>query len=386
MDVFQAALKEEFAGTAFGLTTDKQSRPVRVRFTGSGLALTLPEAGQPARTLPYPQLRLSLGGYGGRQLVLDAETPQGRITVYLPEPEVTASLMQNAPPELRSQVEEIDRARRSNRRWGLFLALGCLGLLAALVVGTWWSIDPLVGMAVDQIPVDWEKNLGQAALQEMLKQQKVVQDPELRQALDEIGQRLVGAAGSQLYTFHFVIVESGQVNAFALPGGQVVVFTALLAKSDGPEEVAGVLAHEMQHVLRRHSLKRLVRNLGFVAAAQIAFGDVGGFLALTSQLATDLMLLKFDRGQESEADRLGLELLIAARIDPQGLPAFFEKMAREEGQFQEAMSFASTHPGSADRAEDLRQKIAAGASGPPEPFSFEWAGVREKAKAFTPAD
>lgn len=384
MGSFQSSFNEEFQATVFGLGESNQSQQASVRFSGNGVVITLSDSQQPSRTLSYERLRAGLGGFGGHQLVLEASgAAQAQVSLYIADPDAFESLLQNAPVELRAQVEDICRSRSRSKRWAVVLALGCLGAILVAAVGFYLSIDPLVGLAVDQIPVEFEKNLGQAALQQVIATQTMVKDASLQQGIDEIVQRLVAAAGQQPYTFHFTIVRSEEVNAFALPGGQVVIFSGLLEKSDTPEEVAGVLAHEMQHVLQRHSMRRLVRNLGVVAIAQLAFGDLGGFAALSQQMATELVLLKFDRGQESEADQLGLDLLIAAKIDPQGMPAFFERLALQEGKLQQAMSFALTHPGSGERAAELRKEIA---SRPPmvvEPFSFDWTALRRKAAVAT---
>jgi predicted Zn-dependent protease len=145
------------------------------------------------------------------------------------------------------------------------------------------------------------------------------------------------------------------VNAFALPGGVIVVNTGLIDLTSRPEELAGVLAHEVQHVELRHSVRGLVKSLGLRGLFAFATGDIGG--TLLGEAAVGITDLKFSRDDESEADRMGLDSLIAADIDPSGMPAFFEKMGKHTGDAP--VAFVSSHPLSADREAALRARAAA---------------------------
>nr|MBI3612912.1 M48 family metallopeptidase [Nitrospirota bacterium] len=111
-------------------------------------------------------------------------------------------------------------------------------------------------MAVNRIPTEWEQPIGEAARSQFLAGQTVVKEGPAVAALQEITKRLADAASGNPYKFEVTVVRSDIVNAFALPGGYVVVFTGLLKKAESPEEVAGVLAHELNHVLLRHGLER----------------------------------------------------------------------------------------------------------------------------------
>ena len=119
------------------------------------------------------------------------------------------------------------------------------------------------------------------------------------------------------------VVKSDVVNAFALPGGYVVVFTGLMKKAESGEEVAGVLSHELNHVLQRHGLERIVKNLGLMTVAAIVFGNQQGLVGMMKQLGVELFTLKFGREQETEADLTGLQLLQRAKIDPSGMITVF---------------------------------------------------------------
>jgi predicted Zn-dependent protease len=192
-------------------------------------------------------------------------------------------------------------------------------------------------------------------------------------AVKEMTQRLASHVPNNPYRFEVTVVKSDVVNAFALPGGYVVVFTGLMKKAESPEEVAGVLAHELNHVLQRHGLERIIKQLGFVAVISIVLGNPPGLGGVMKQVGVELMTLKFGRAQETEADTTGLDLLYRAKINPEGMITFFQRLAeKDEGRVE----WFSTHPMSSARADHLKARLAEMPKQKAEPFSFEWATVR----------
>jgi predicted Zn-dependent protease len=192
-------------------------------------------------------------------------------------------------------------------------------------------------------------------------------------ALGEMTHRLTEQIQNNPYKFEVTVVKSDVVNAFALPGGYVVVFTGLMKKAESGEEVAGVLSHELNHVLQRHGLERIVKNLGLMAVAAIVLGNQQGLVGMMKQLGVELFTLKFGREQETEADLTGLQLLQRAKIDPSGMIKFFERLSeKDEGR----MEWLSTHPMSTARAERLKAELAALPKKLPEPFKFDWKQVQ----------
>ncbi|MEK7235119.1 MAG: M48 family metallopeptidase, partial [Nitrospirota bacterium] len=157
-------------------------------------------------------------------------------------------------------------------------------------------------------------------------------------------------------------------------GGYVVGFTGLMKKAESGEEVAGVLSHELNHVLQRHGLERIVKSLGLLTVVTIVLGDQQGLVGMMKQLSVELLTLKFGREQETEADLTGLQLLQRAKIDPSGMIRFFERLSeKDEGR----MEWLSTHPMSTARAERLKTELAALPKKSPEPFTFEWKKIQE---------
>lgn len=138
--------------------------------------------------------------------------------------------------------------------------------------------------------------------------------------------------------------------------------------------MAGVLAHELNHVLQRHGLERIIKQLGFVAVVSIVLGNPPGLGGVMKQLGIELMTLKFGRAQEMEADTTGLDLLHRAKVNPEGMITFFQRLAeKDEGRVE----WLSTHPMSSARADHLKARLAEMPKQTPEPFSFEWVKVRD---------
>jgi predicted Zn-dependent protease len=226
-----------------------------------------------------------------------------------------------------AQVAERVRQVRHRRRlvWGI---VG--GAILSAVLGLWFGADILVDMAVSRIPVEWEQKLGELAYRDFLSHQEVVKEGPGVAAVEEMTHRLTEQILNNPYKFQVTVVRSDIINAFALPGGFVVVFTGLMKKAESGEEVAGVLSHELNHVLQRHGLERIVKNLGLLTVVAIVFGNQQGRVGMMKQLGVDLLTLRFGREQETEADLTGLQLLHRANIDPSGMIRCFESLSKKD--------------------------------------------------------
>jgi len=346
---------------------------VHVEAQGLTIAFTVDGEQQQAEAVPFSSVTVSAGGLDHDQLVLQWVGPAGQRTLYLKNPDVIRAFRQAAPDQLTMPLEraaeQVRHVRRRHRMvWGI---VG--GSLLALVLGLWFGSDLLVELAVDRIPIEWEQKLGESAYRDFLAQQDVVKGGPSVDAVKEITQRLASQVRNNPYTFNVTVVKSDVVNAFALPGGYIAVFTGLMKKAESPEEVAGVLAHELNHVLQRHGLERIVKQLGFIAVASIIFGNQQGLGQMMKQLGVELMTLKFGRAQETEADLTGLQLLYRAKIDPNGMITFFERLAEKDGS---RVEWLSTHPMSSARADRLKAQLAEMPRQDPEPFTFEWMKVQ----------
>ncbi|WP_447975039.1 M48 family metallopeptidase [Nitrospira sp. Kam-Ns4a] len=343
----------------------------RVSVSSRGLALDLP--GAPLHAIPFDGLAIEAGGFDHDHLVVKWTTDGPARTLYIKDPAVIAALRGAAPPEVTARLEHTAaQVRRARTRRRTVLIVSLAAVLGA-VLGLWLSFDAWVRLAVARVPVEWERPIGEAAQQEFLAGQTVIREGPSVAAVREILHRLTEAIPDNPYTFQVTIVRSETVNAFALPGGYVVVFTGLLKRAESPEEVAGVLSHELSHVLFRHGLERIVKTLGLVAVVTILTGDQAGLVGLAKRLGVELLTLKFGREQEAEADVEGLRLLHRARIPPDGLIRFFERLS-EHDRLQ--VELLSTHPMSAARAERLKAEAATLPRQAARPFAMDWDAAR----------
>ena len=360
----------------FGAEFPATGSPCHVEVSSRGLTLHA-EGSSPqpdGNTVPFSLLTVSSGGLDHDQLVVKWGKEPSTRTLYTKDPVLIKAFREAAPPELTHHFEaaaaKVRQARTHRRRmWGIVV-----GSLGTLVLFLWLGSDWLVDLAVSRIPVEWEQKLGESAYRDFLAKQDVLKDGPAVAAVTEMTQRLTSQVTKSPYTFEISVVKSDVVNAFALPGGYIVIFTGLMTKAESGEEVAGVLSHEVNHVLQRHGLDRIVKTLGLLAVVTILVGDPQGLAGLMKQVGLELVTLKFGRAQETEADLTGLQLLQRAKIDPAGMIRFFERLSEKD---QGRMEWLSTHPMSTARAERLKAELASLPKTIPEPFTFDWKKIQE---------
>ncbi len=225
------------------------------------------------------------------------------------------------------------------------LGLLLLGVMVALTGcrGTTWSKKE-------------EVRIGQQVAAEVEKAYKLDPDPAVQQRVQTIGQRLVAVAGDKDFKFSFKVLDSEEINAFALPGGPIYVFRGLMDKiGDDEDMLAGVLAHEMAHVNRRHANKQYTEGLWRGIVISLA---TRGSVRDAAEIADALMQLRYSRQHEYEADRLAVEYTYKAGYDPHGILRFLEMLQREEkigNRWVETN--LRTHPFSDRRAAEVRKHI-----------------------------
>jgi beta-barrel assembly-enhancing protease len=205
-----------------------------------------------------------------------------------------------------------------------------------------------------------EVELGRQLAAEIEPQLRFVTDPVVTEYVNRLGQNLVVHSDARV-AFTIKVIDSPEVNAFALPGGILYVTRGLLEFSTTEAELAGVMAHEIAHVAARHSVEQMskARVADWVSLALSSFGGWGGvIIGQVASLAMPLGLLKFSRGAEKEADLLGAQYLWAAGYDPQALVSFIERFqAHEQGRPNFITRAFSTHPVMSDRVKKLRQLL-----------------------------
>ena len=228
------------------------------------------------------------------------------------------------------------------------LLLAPVVLLAVLLI----NASSVAAWVTERIPIEQEVAVGRQAFAGMRGSLALRDEGPTYDAVRSIVDRLTQGS---TYRYEVHVVDDNTLNAFAIPGGVIVVHSGLIAATTRPEELAGVLAHEVQHVELRHSLRGLVKELGLRGLWAYVTGDVGASVA--GQAALELTSLTFSRDDEREADRRGFDALVAAGIDPAGMPAFFRIMRETSGDTP--VGFVSTHPLSEEREREGRQRVEA---------------------------
>ncbi|MBV9217451.1 MAG: M48 family metalloprotease [Acidobacteria bacterium] len=207
-----------------------------------------------------------------------------------------------------------------------------------------------------------EMQLGRQLAMEVEQQSKMVDDPEITEYVNRVGQNLVLHSDAKV-PFTIKVIDSDEVNAFALPGGFFFVNKGLLLAADNEAELAGVMAHEIAHVAARHAMENQGKGtlINYGALAGMIFGGaiVSGILQNGGGILAGLAELKFSRAAEEEADRLGVQYLYAAGYDPHAMSTMFEKLAAQNKKKPGAVAkLFSTHPQSLDRRDASEALVA----------------------------
>jgi len=244
------------------------------------------------------------------------------------------------------------------------LILGICGVLVLLFVVLAFSVD----VAVRFIPPDMESKLFSSMDFDHVFD--AVAD-ERTESVQELVDRLARHWEDAPYTFRAVVVRSGDPNAAALPGGTILVTTALLDEVETENELAFVLGHELGHFKNRDHLRRLGREVVYLLAFAAVSGVGGGSVPDLATISKELTSKGFDRGQESDADRFGLEIVYEEYGHVGSAWDFFERLAAEAVVAQILVAYLSTHPasdGRIDGLKDLAVRRGWALEGPSEPF------------------
>lgn len=199
---------------------------------------------------------------------------------------------------------------------------------------------------------------GAKAWRQVKAQEKVSTNATSNAALQRVGRNIAAAANKPSYDWEFVVFESSEANAFALPGGKVAVYSSLFQLFDNDAELATVVGHEVAHALARHSMERSSQSVLQACGGVLVELALGQDWTPAYQTTSNLLaLLPYSRTQELEADYLGLLLMARAGYDPRAALTFWEKF-RKLNQVGVVGEFLSTHPDGEKRLEQLREALA----------------------------
>ena len=240
------------------------------------------------------------------------------------------------------------------------LFVGSLVQLTAVAVFliTAGGCETLPAPSFNILSTQQEVQLGRELAEEIEQQEPVHEDEQLQAYVRDIGRRLARVAPRRDVEYRFTVIdEPDTVNAFALPGGHMYLYTGLMQLMENEAELAGVMAHEIGHVVARHHGERLTRMYGYNLLVRVLLGDDPGAAA---NIASNLVEMNFSRENEREADAIAVELLWRAGYDPGAMLTFMEKMREQEQRRGAAPSlpFLSSHPPTQERIALIRQHLA----------------------------
>jgi predicted Zn-dependent protease len=353
-----------FAGS-LGDGRSAEARPVEASFADTGLELRSPE-GSAIALWPYALLRSAVPLRAKAADVLLSLEPQGSQTLFVADPAFAGQLLVRAPA-----------LSTLRHRWrGLKPGLAVTASVLALVLGIrFLDVDPAQAVARN-LPQKSREVLGRNVVTALAKDHKACETPASRAALDRLTQRLSAASPNPMQV-RVALLDWQLVNALAVPGGQIVLTRGLVQTAGSPDEVAGVLAHELGHAIELHPETGIVRAMGLSAAAQLMFAGSAGSV---SNVGLVLTQLRYSRLAEREADAHALRMLKAAGISAKGFGDFFERLegkrpAKDTGKGIPGLDLISTHPATAERIAMVRAQPSYPAT--PALSAEDWKALRE---------
>lgn len=331
-------------------------REVALAAEGDGhFRLTEPESGWTGEPVAWGDLTV-IGADKGRSAYGHRALPGWRM-----------GFAGDAPPEIAARLPRAERYGRWIDRFGLWQAAAAFTVVAGLVV---WGALEAPALIAPMIPQSWENRMGDAMVGDFGG--RICSTP----AGDKALAALVARIDPQAEARDVVVANIPLVNAVTLPGGRIILFDGLIQQAGSPDEVAGVLGHELGHVRHRDTMTGLVRQLGLSVLLGGFGGDAGGYL-------NGVLSMSYGRKAEDAADSVAIAQMRAARISPAGAAAFFERMGGkgEGADMERAMTWLSSHPLSADRRKRFEAAVQRGAAYRPALDAAQWQALRRSCKS-----
>lgn len=340
-------------------------------------------------TLPLHGIQFRLGGASDR-LVFASHPSVPDWSVYTSDLSILRDPHLSDVPSIKTQLNKARNRRVFN--WSVLVA--CVVLVVAIPLMLFTRMDWVSDVIAEQIPAEWEQGLGESTFAQVQVGKRVMSTEAGEAALKQLTDPLLSVVNSDRYEFEIVVTNDAAVNAFALPGGFIVINAGLIQEADNASEVLGVLAHEIAHVTEQHGVRNIINTAGVFLLVDALLGDVSGLLAMLANAAPLLINQSYSRKFESEADERGLALLNRANIDPTGFVTFFEKMLEREKErlesiededtrtlVEDAMGFLSTHPATEDRIQQISE-LSQDIEGPFTSYQSEFLQLKEQVNSF----
>lgn len=310
------------------------------------------ESGAGALELPYDGMDIAYGTKQDPRVTFTNESAPN-CTFTASNEDILGELAFRRNRHLRPQVEARREQVEGVRRLVLTSVFFAVFVSLSAVLGA--AIEWVLPRLVDRVPVKFEKELGDEEAGKLRKRMRVSGETNVTAQLNTMVAQLTKSLPKHDYEFRVTLLASSEPNAFALPGGNIFVNMGLLRLCTNSVEVAGVLAHEISHVTRRHGLRKIVSTIGPARAMQTVLGNNHGFLSTLAAGSHVLVGQTFSRDFEREADEGGYDLMAAANLDPRGL----ENGLRRIQKFEEKLGGGDgpralmSHPPTPERIDRL---------------------------------
>ena len=299
------------------------------------------------QTVRFSELTASVGSFDHNQLQLSWERSNQAWMMIPTDKNAQKQLIDSIPKGAVAGLNNWKRATLFQSLVWLTVVYSVFALVAAIGMAI-WQFDNLVTWVAGRVPLATEYKIGQSVLASLNSQKALVDKGLAIDAVKKIGDRLTKGSA---YRYEWHVSTDAAVNAFALPGGIVIVNQGLIEKADSANEVAGVLAHEIQHVEQRHALKNMITSSGLAAAVMLVLGDANAMMMI---MAHQVSAQYFSRQAESDADIKGVAMLQKNKINPDGLVSFFKKMQATYKGKGEGPEWLSSHPDTDNRIKAVQ--------------------------------
>ena len=303
-------------------------------------------------------LRINAGGAGNR-FVFFSDKSRPELSIYTADKSILKNPLLLSQPHLSAEI----RKSKGVLNKAFIASIWAFLVVILLIAGLYYSKDKMVESLANQVPKSWEQKAGDQLFTALSLQYRFVKNDSLKKRFLEVARPLFKQVESEGYKIDLYFVNDPAINAFALPGGKVVVQTGLIENAESWEEVMGVMGHELAHVTRRHHVRGVINNIGMYTLLAAISGDVSALAGTFANVGGDLASLANSRTFETEADDTGWDYLVSAKINPAGLISFFDTIKKEQQTKLDSVinksvdiSFLSTHPNTGDRIKRLKRK------------------------------
>lgn len=364
----------EFSGGVFSDQIEGGRAGAEIELTQNAVSARTSDGRQ--LVVPYGECQVEFGGYSGRMVF--CRTRDRSVTIFCENHQFAQSLASASLGLLEEQIDAGLADRRRQKRRARQLSIVLLLGIVLLLIGGYYAIRIGAQMAVQAAPVKVDRAIGRHAFASMELGGPELNDPVVQEALQSMVERMAPHAALEGLEFEVHVVESPQVNAFALPGGTIVVYTGLIEQAETAQQVAGVLGHEMAHATLRHGLERISQALGLATAVNFLLGDTQGLIMAGAELFQLASINSYSREQEVEADREGVRMMHQAGLNPLALTEFFDTLHEQHGELPGLASWISTHPQHQQRIEAVRLQVQTLPKIEYRPLEIDWDEIQRR--------